>query len=117
MRQYIACIKGIGEGCDYTIGCNMKYELYEVEGTFEEAIKSITEKIVKEYGCDAMDESAIEEILIVPADYMIQVDINSLREQYLTEMELERQRKQDSYDDEIYLRLKERFKEEQLFPG
>ena len=44
-KSYLALIKGSGEGCDYTVGCNCRWEFLKAE-TKEDALKEVAE-IVK----------------------------------------------------------------------
>ena len=39
MKNYILLMTGSGEGCDYTIGCNLRWERFSEEN-FHEAFKS-----------------------------------------------------------------------------
>ena len=45
--KFVVLLTGEGGGCDYTIGCNMKWEKFEANSV-EEAEKKV-KKIIKKY--------------------------------------------------------------------
>jgi len=47
--KYIAIIHGYGEGCHYTIGCNLDYEIFEA-GDIKDAKKQVKELVEENYG-------------------------------------------------------------------
>ena len=47
-KKYLAIIHGYGEGCHYTIGCNLRYETIEAKN-LDEAKKKIKAFIDEEY--------------------------------------------------------------------
>lgn len=98
---YLVIMKEEGEGCDYTIGCGMNYEMVEAENE-----ESLIKKIVFP---DGEDENSIfentdrsyEEIIYVPVDDITRLDIDSIKrkiENKNLEEEEEKQRKKDEED-------------------
>lgn len=55
---YVFCITGKGEGCDYTIGCNMKFETHELANTDDAYDKA--REIFEWYGSDSNRIEAID---------------------------------------------------------
>lgn len=87
--KFLVCKKQHGEGCDYTIGCGMNFNFIEAKSA-EDAV----EKIIYPYGHDEASslegESALKEIFIVQADYVISIDVNKVAQ------EVANQRKQQA---------------------
>jgi hypothetical protein len=52
--KFVALLTGKGEGCDYTIGCNKTFDVFEAEDT-EAALKHCRQ-ICEEHGVDRIDE-------------------------------------------------------------
>ena len=86
MAKYLVLKKQHGEGCDYTIGCGMQYEVKEFDGSFEDAIKHFFLEIAFPIGhseangfnaccrLDPEDDQQIEEIVIVPYEALTFLD-------------------------------------------
>ena len=75
--KYLVCKKQRGVGCDYTIGCGMRYDFIDAESV-EDAI----EKVVYPDGRDnysALEgENALVEIYVVPVSYVATIDVKSI---------------------------------------
>lgn len=88
--KYLVCKKQHGDGCDYTIGCGMRYDFVEAN-----SIEEVTESEIYPDGRDewcALDgESALSEILIIPVDNITRVDIDELVKVRKQEVEEEKQ--------------------------
>ena len=76
--QYMVIYKQSGEGCDYTIGCGMKYEILEADD-----MKELTEEIVfpdgrGEYSIFNNEDISYDEIIVVPFNQTEPLDLISL---------------------------------------
>lgn len=70
MTKYLVCKKQKGEGCDYTIGCGMRYDFIEADSVDDAIEKTIYPDGRRERS--ALDgDMALNEILIIPAEYVI----------------------------------------------
>ena len=57
--KYVMLITGYGQGCDYTIGCNLTWEEGEAENW--EEISRRAEQIAEDYGCGEISSGGYEE--------------------------------------------------------
>lgn len=65
--KYFVLIVGAGEGCDYTMGCNIAFHPLSGD-TFEEASKGVKEHL-------GFDECAVETALIIEASKLHFFDV------------------------------------------
>jgi hypothetical protein len=90
-KEYLVCEKQKGEGCDYTIGCGMRFYFIEAD-----SIQDAIESVVFPYGEDGWSalegENALEKILIIPAAYVKVVDVTGIAN------EIEETRKREAAD-------------------
>ncbi len=75
--KYLVCRKQDGDGCDYTIGCGMAYSFIEAS-SIEDVIEEIIYPDGRDEYCELEGENALDEILVIPADAVITVDVSSL---------------------------------------
>ena len=75
--KFLVCEKQYGEGCDYTIGCGMKFDFIEADSIQDAIEKTIYPDGRDEY-CSLEGEQALEKILVIPAEYVTAVDVESL---------------------------------------
>lgn len=76
--KFLVCEKQSGEGCDYSIGCGMKYSLIEAD-SIEEAQEQAIYPDGRDEWCALEGEQARCQIWIVHADNMHVVDIKSIK--------------------------------------
>jgi len=76
--KYLVCRKQEGEGCDYTIGCGMRFGYYEAD-TVEDLIEEISYPDGREESCALLGEQELTELLIVPFNYIRAIDIEQLK--------------------------------------
>lgn len=78
--KYLVCQKQWGEGCDYTIGCGMRFDFIEAQ-----SVQDAIEKTVYPDGRDERSqlegETALEKILIIPAEYVTVVDVEKMAQE------------------------------------
>jgi len=107
MAKWLVCQKQKGEGCDYTIGCGMRYDVVEAE-----SLDAAIEQTIWPEGrdeCSALmygDGEAIIEILVVPWQEVRMVNV-AKRLVEIEEREAVMQEAEAEYVE--YLRLKEKF--------
>jgi hypothetical protein len=63
-----------GEGCDYTIGCGMRYDIVEEE-TIEDVVERAAFPDGRNEGSALEGEMALTEILIAPLEHVFAVDV------------------------------------------
>ena len=68
----------IGEGCDYTIGCGMRFYWTEANSHEDAQEKTIWPEGHDEYS-SLEGEMALSEILIIPADKVFSVDVQTVK--------------------------------------
>ena len=77
--KFLVCKKQEGEGCDYTIGCGMRYDII-----YADSIEEVQEMEIWPEGCDecsslCREDDKLKEILIIPFDEVFKVDIDSIK--------------------------------------
>jgi hypothetical protein len=75
--KYLVCQEQHGEGCDYTIGCGMRYDFIEA-GSIDDVIEQIIYTDGRDEECALEGEYALAEILIVPAHDVFTVDMDAI---------------------------------------
>jgi hypothetical protein len=70
---YVALLSGCGEGCDYTIGCNKAFRVFDAENA-EQALEKCQE-FFGHYGEDALDS-----ILLFATQEQVPVPIAAWKE-------------------------------------
>lgn len=104
--KYLILLEGHGGGCDYTIGCNKKWEFIEA-GSIQDARDKVA-LILEDHGCEEGCSRIAKATIIEPAsisDFKIsgwEADKAKERRE-LQERELEKREKAD------FERLKEKF--------
>jgi hypothetical protein len=85
--KYVILRKGFGEGCDYTIGCNMTWEIRDFDGT------------------------QTKELIIIPIDSqeIINIDLNKAREKHNKIVNSEIDKENEDLEKKQYERLKEKY--------
>ncbi len=92
--KYLLAIRGTGEGCDYTIGCNQKILTIEAEN-LEDALVQAEEYYVQRSGperiesiwvCDILAELDVEEIWAEHLRAEEELEEEDLRAQELAEL-------------------------------
>ena len=77
--RFLVCRKMVGDGCDYTIGCGMRFDYIEAD-----SIDLLVEKLVwpdgRRESSSLVGEMALSTILIVSAEHVTAVDVPSLVE-------------------------------------
>lgn len=95
--NFVAILIGEGEGCDYTIGCNMSYRIFTVDSV-EEALGLLKED------CKDFSDPSIEEIILyevrerisVPVDkWNTEIDLKAESEHLKDELEELEERKKE----------------------
>lgn len=100
--KYLICKKQIGEGCDYTIGCGMKFYFMDAESV-EDAVEKIVYPEGRDQYCSLDGENALCEILIIPEKHVTSVDVVSLKNEFdknqavLAEAKIEAEEKAELY--------------------
>lgn len=97
---FLVCRKQKGIGCDYTIGCGMRFDYMDAP-----SVEALVEMIVYPEGqdeyCTLNGEQALDEILIISAEFVKTVDVSALLAEY-QESESRRKR-QDTEASELAL--------------
>ena len=86
--KYLVCKKQEGEGCDYTIGCGMRFDFIEA-ASVQDAIEKTVFPDGRDENSQLEGENALEKILIVPAEYVTVVDVDSMASEIKQQRESE----------------------------
>lgn len=81
MNKYVFCVTGCGEGCDYTIGCNVKFEIEELKD--DKAALKYARELYDDHG----GASRIENIEIFVSSREISVPVDEWAEKDEEEQE------------------------------
>tara|TARA_Y100000034_G_scaffold112283_1_gene146125 strand:- start:90 stop:419 length:330 start_codon:yes stop_codon:yes gene_type:complete len=105
--QYLVIFKQAGEGCDYTIGCGMNYEIMEAD-----SIEDLKEKITFPEGREEYSVFyqgfGYEEIIVVPFEQTEPLDIEELIKTGNASDEVLDEEEELSADEAEFERLKEK---------
>lgn len=112
MKKYLMLLIGYGEGCDYTIGCNMNYEEFEAQNN-EEAIKKMYERC-EDYGASydfenynvTFDGISIEKVILYEINNKQEILIKEPIEKAYKEYK-DKENKDEEYKE--YLKLKDKY--------
>lgn len=75
--KYLVCKKQKGEGCDYTIGCGMRFDFIEA-ASIEAAIERVVFPDGRVERSALEGEGALETIFIIPAECVTVVDVAAI---------------------------------------
>jgi Mg2+ and Co2+ transporter CorA len=89
-KNYVVCINGSGEGCDYTIDCNVTFK-YFTASCMEEIVDWIRNNITDYYGSDRIESYRIFEIIDEVTDEVV----NIIAKEEQKEAEKEKQEKEE----------------------
>ena len=106
-KQYIALIEGAGEGCDYTIGCNLNWSIFPA--TNEEEIVKEVKNIYDRYGRENSVNSI--ELFELVSSSRVLFDYDDLEQLFSKEKEEEeiiKAEEQKKVDEAEFERLKEK---------
>ena len=90
--KFLVCQKMHGDGCKYTIGCGMRFDYIEAD-SIEDVIERVTWPEGREEYCTLVGEDALSDILIVPAEHVVTVDVGALLAEFQS-ADRERQEKE-----------------------
>jgi hypothetical protein len=116
MPKFLVVRKGEGEGCDYTIGCNMEYHIIEC-ASLEEAIRQSVDLCVFGEERKYCEENAIEvggrdaetkELIMVPFDQCSVVELEPIRKAHNDKVALKMKELQEQADLEAFEKLKKK---------
>jgi hypothetical protein len=103
---FFAHLKGPGEGCDYTIGCNEKFVALPLAANLEEAQAAVLE----EYGsCVTGAEPSVSSVIIYECALPIEVDVKAYIRKVADEAAAERRERENAKDRAEYEKLKRKF--------
>lgn len=83
--RFLVCQKQHGQGCDYTIGCGMRFDYVDAE-----SVEAAIEKVVWPDGrgeedededdmdCALIGDSALSDILVIPAEHVVTVNVEKM---------------------------------------
>lgn len=101
MSKYLVVERQNGRGCDYTIGCGIKYGYIDAD-SFEEA------KVKALENADFGGEQEREQILIAPLEHVLKIDLDGARYIWEQEQKKNREEKQRLKDLEEFEKLKKK---------
>lgn len=72
--RFLVCERQVGQGCDYTIGCGMRFRYVEAADQ-----AALVEKLIwpagRDEGSTVEGDDRLKDLLIVPAEAVITVDL------------------------------------------
>ena len=103
MAKYIMLLKQNDEGCDYTIGCGMLWEVVETD-SIQETIKDT----IHSFGADGTGEVTFSRMVFVPFDAagVVDVDLDNVYKQIKEEKNQLTDKESEKKEKEEYDRLK-----------
>jgi len=106
VAKYIVIMKGFGEGCDYTIGCNMSYEVMESDKSLADFANEMAGTVTdpSEYS-----DPGVKKLIVVPYDAAIIPDLGPFRKQHQDAREAEKAREQEVKDRKKLEELKKKY--------
>lgn len=107
MAKYVALITGRGDGCDYSIDCNVTFRKFEAN-SIDEAVEYVLENVVEYYGYDRFEDY---EILEISGDITKDVDerINFIKDEQEKEEQKKEQEKLERSELEQLARLQAKY--------
>jgi len=123
-KLYLVAERGYGDGCDYTIGCNQRWEIQEFDGDLEAATKHFTRDLVQfeeeDYYVkegrvpEFSQDHGVSEIVIVPLEFgFSEPDLESMRDETTARIQalIDAKKKVDSeqHDLKEFQRLQAKF--------
>lgn len=125
---YVVCFKGYGEGCDYTIACNQRFEEMEAfsleelidqihHGASDKSVNFDDELEGNEYTRIYMSgirhheyEHTFESVFVVKGKLIdVSAELRDKIRQDLDKLEAATHRKQEKAEEELYLKLKNKY--------
>jgi hypothetical protein len=107
MKTFYALIKGTGEGCDYTIGCNQTWFKFNAP-SFEEAEK----KVEDEYFYSDQFGSYPSKINLIEVDYEEELNVAHMVHKLEEAKRLYREEETKKKELEELKRLQEKYKDQ-----
>jgi len=118
MKTFLVAMKGTGDGCDYTIGCNMRYKLVMSDKTIDE----LTQKEIQDalfHGEDDQDyindkilgkeDNEISELFVVELENYRRPNLGALRGTHNEMVQQRRTKKREEKERLEFERLKAKF--------
>lgn len=118
--KYVILTKGFGEGCDYTIGCNMSWKIKDYVGPIDTCIGLITKEALycgdedgtpENYSKITDMDGQIEElkIIVLATGEVLDIDMDKERERHNKYHDDMEKNKNELADRSTYERLKKKY--------
>jgi len=101
-KDYIVLLEGVGEGCDYTIGCNRTWVNINCEPS---EIEKVLIELAKEYG----GEDRIDNMVVYEEKPVYSCDVSLLLEDFRRQKEEKKRLKKEAKEKELLAQLKEKY--------
>ena len=113
MNNYLVCMRQYGEGCDYTIGCGMKYKVVGAENR-EEAIEKVLYPDGRDEGYSyTLDgEQELVELVVTEFTEGSVVNLEPYKNEFKEAMKAEAEQTEKDKRRKEYLLLKQEFDNE-----
>ncbi|MCK5609448.1 hypothetical protein KAR91_46675 [Candidatus Pacearchaeota archaeon] len=107
--KFLVCKKQDGDGCDYTIGCGMRYDFVEAV-SIEQCIAKVAYPDGFEEGCSfCYEEQEINEAWIIPFQDVQKIDIEMIKNDYYNKIRKQHIDTKNNEERKEYERLKAKF--------
>lgn len=108
--RFLVYYEGAGEGCDYTIGCNLSVHFLEGESV-QEVIEKISSDLVREGRQEtcwySLDQLEAIRVYSISEEHVIDLDSLQMQKDAIEKEKAERQKEQE--ERQLYEKLKTKF--------
>ena len=108
MPKYLVVMKGEGEGCDYTIGCNMLYKIVESERCLSDFVEHFANKVTDP---SEFSDPGVVRLIIAPFEHCQDVDLRPYKQVHRDRRDAEKKAEQEARDRAELERLKKKLGE------
>ena len=104
--KFLICLKQSTEGCDYTIGCGMKFEVIEASSLEDAKEKVIYPEGLEENSIFENTDISYDDIKIVSMEHVFNLDVEGMEEQILKKRREKEEEEKRLEDEAEFERLK-----------
>ena len=110
--KFMVIKKQLAEGCDYSIGCGMRYDVVEAKTEYDAILQSVYDDPADLESFKLQKDRDLAEAYIVPMSEVKPIDLGALRAAHVAHLraeELNRPKAAEETELETYHRLRRKF--------